>query len=170
MKIRPMIMLCSAATVLSGCGTPDLFRPTEPSAPPISSFDDYRGFDYNPPPKANRVQIMRYDSTYRPSTTELDVFGQIPPTRPYKVIALLTCEGRLDQEVVMTTAIYYQARQIGADGVINPNAVATQGDPTLHVADTVQKQVIMNPIGLEGNGQRCVFRAYAIVYTSGKAE
>ena len=142
MKTKVFLLALAAITSFAGCVT--------------SYFD---------PPKADRVQIMRYDSTFRPSTTDLDVFGQIPPTRPYKVIALLTCEGRLDQEVVMTTAIYYKARQVGADGVINPNAVATHGDPTLHVADTVQKQVIMNPVGLEANNQRCVFRAYAFVYT-----
>jgi hypothetical protein len=160
MKISSMILLCSAATVLSGCGTSDIFQPTAPSAPIVASFDYY-----NPPPKANRVQILMYDSTPRHSTTELDVFGPNPPSRPYKVIAFLTCEGRLDQGVVMTTAIYYRARQIGADGVINPNITAAQGESKPNGADTVQRQVMMNPIGLEGNGNRCVFRAYAIVYT-----
>jgi hypothetical protein len=33
MKMMPMILLCSVAMALSGCGTPDLFQPAAPSAP-----------------------------------------------------------------------------------------------------------------------------------------
>src|SRR5579859_2086553 len=152
MKTKILLFALAAVTTFVGCTTP-LF---DDNPPP------------NPPPKANRVQILMYDSTPRPIATQLNVIGPNPPARPYKVIALLTCEGRLDQEAVMMTAIYYRARLIGADAVINPNAVTAQSEPILNAADTVQKHVMMNPIGLEANGQRCVFRAYAIVYISAR--
>ena len=106
-----------------------------------------------------------YDTTPRPKTENLDICGPNPPQRPYKVIALLTCEGGVDQEVVMTTAIYYRARQIGADGVMNAGTITTQKEGTLNVADTVGKQIMMNAVGLGGNGARSVFRVNAIVYT-----
>lgn len=118
-----------------------------------------------PPPKANRVQILMYDTTPRPKTDQLDFYEQYLPQKPYKIIALLTCEGAVDQEVVMTTAIYYRARQIGADGVINAGTITTQKEGTLNVADTVEKQIAMNVLGLGGSGARSVFRYQAIVYT-----
>jgi hypothetical protein len=118
-----------------------------------------------PPPKANRVQILMYDSTPRPTTDHLDICGSNPPQRPYKIIALLTCEGAVDQEVVMTRAIYYRARQIGADAVVNTGTITTQKEGTVNVADTVGKQIFMNAVGMGGSGARSVFRANAIVYT-----
>jgi hypothetical protein len=76
----------------------------------------------------------------------------------------LTCEGAVDQEVVMTTAIFYRARQIGADGVMGAGTITTMKEGTLNVADTVGKQIMMNAVGLGGSGARCVFRYRAIVY------
>jgi S-formylglutathione hydrolase FrmB len=119
----------------------------------------------NPPPKAKRVQVLRYDTTPRPATVHLDVLASAPPQRPYKVIALLTCEGAVDQEVVMTTAIYYRARQLGADAVMNAGTITTQKEGTVNVADTVGKQIMMNAVGLGGSGARSVFRVNALVYT-----
>jgi hypothetical protein len=92
-----------------------------------------------------------YDQAQRPKTTHLDVYDAKPPQRPYKVIALLTCEGGVDQEVVMTRAIYYRARQLGADGVLN----APADHPELSTLNITRG--VMQP--------RCVFRAKAIVYT-----
>jgi len=119
----------------------------------------------SPPPKASRVQILMYDTTPRPATSHLDVCGSTPPQRPYKVIALLTCEGRVDQEVVMDTAIYYRARQMGADAVVNAGTITTQREGTVNVADTVGKQLLMNAVGVGGSGARSVFRVNALVYT-----
>lgn len=147
MKSNYLLLSLAAAFAVAGCTS----TPSQ--------------FDGEPPPKANRVQILMYDTTPRPKTDHLDIYGPNPPQRPYKVIALLTCEGAVDQEVVMTTAIYYRARQIGADGVINAGTITTQKEGTLNVADTVGKQIMMNAVGLGGSGARSVFRVNAIVYT-----
>lgn len=85
------------------------------------------------------------------------------PQRPYKVIALLTCEGAVDQEVVMTTAIHYRARQIGADAVMSLNTINPQVD-TLNVTQGVAEQAVIRGLGI-GSSARSVFRANAIVYT-----
>jgi hypothetical protein len=115
------------------------------------------------------VQILMYDTTSRPATEHLDVCGSTPPQRPYKVIALLTCEGAVDQEVVMTTAIYYRARQLGADAVMNAGAVTSQngsgGITAVGDARGVAYQAVFNSMGLGGRNSRCVFRDNAIVYT-----
>lgn len=147
MKIKLLLFSLAAAFAVAGCSSTSSEQSSE-----------------KPPPKASRVQILMYDNP-RPKTTHLDILGPNPPQRPFKVIALLTCEGAVDQEVVMTTAIYYRARQIGADGVINAGTITTQQEGSLNVADTVSKQIMMNAIGLGGSSARCVFRADAIVYT-----
>jgi hypothetical protein len=148
LKYNNRLMSLAVALAVAGCSTtPEQSRPE------------------SKPPKADRVQILMYDTTPRPKTTHLDIYGSNLPQRPYKVIALLTCEGAVDQEVVMTTAIYYRARQIGADGVTSAGTITTQKEGTLNVADTVGKQIMMNAMGLGGSGARSVFRAYAIVYT-----
>ena len=153
MKSKNLLMSLAAALAAAGCATT-----------PSGQNDE------QPPPKANRVQVLMYDTTPRPKTRQLDYCGAIPPRKPYKVIALLTCEGAVDQEVVMTTAIYYRARQIGADGVMDAGTITTQKQTTLNVADTVEKQIAMNVIGLGGSGARSVFRASAFVYTTPSPE
>jgi len=104
-----------------------------------------------PPPKANRVQVAMYDATPRAPTTTLDYLGINPPRRPYRVIALLTCEGAPDQEAMMTAAICYRARQIGANAVQDAGTIRTMkmGYYYFYAAP--------NP--------RCLYRDYAIVYT-----
>ena len=104
-----------------------------------------------PPPKANRVQVALYDATPRPPTTTLDYCGVNPPSRPYKVIALLTCEGGPDQEAIMTSAIYYRARQLGANAVQDAGTIATMNMGYYYFYSAP------NP--------RRIFRDYAIVYT-----
>jgi hypothetical protein len=149
MKIKTIQILFSLSLVIAvaGCSTTsDQSRPE------------------TKPPKADRVQVLMYDTTPRTKTTHLDVYDKIPPERPYKVIALLTCEGAVDQEVVMTTAILYRARQIGADGVLGAGTITTMKEGTVNVADTVGKQMMMNAMGLGGNSARSVFRYRAIVY------
>jgi hypothetical protein len=148
MKINFLLLSLAAAFAVAGCA----------STPSQQSQE-------KPPPKANRVQILMYDTTPRPKTDHLDVLGQNPPQRPYKIIALLTCEGAVDQEVVMTTAIYYRARQIGADAVMNAGTITTQKEGTVNLATTVEAQIAMNVVGLGGSSARSVFRENAIVYT-----
>lgn len=148
MKISRLLTLLVAALLMPGC----------------ASTSSQQSVD-KPPPKANRVQVLMYDTAPRAKTDHVDVFVQNPPERPYKIIALLTCEGRVDQEVVMSTAIYYRARQIGADGVVNPGAITTQREATVNVATRPGQQLIMNAIGIGGSEARSVFRDYAIVYT-----
>jgi hypothetical protein len=152
MKNTNLLLSLIAAFAVAGCA----------STPSQQSHE-------NPPPKANRVQILMYDTTSRSATEHLDVCGSTPPQRPYKVIALLTCEGAVDQEVVMDTAIYYRARQLGADAVMNAGTVTSQngsgGIVAVGDARGVAAQAVFNSMGLGGRSTRCVFRDNAIVYT-----
>ncbi len=146
MKSKTLLISLAVTLILAGCSTTS---------------------DQNPetkPPKADRVQVLMYDTTTRPRTTHLDIYDTKLPERPYKVIALLTCEGAVDQEVVMTKAILYRARQIGADGLLGTGTITTQKEGTVNVAGTVVKQIAMNVLGLGGSGARSVFRYRAIVY------
>ena len=130
-------MLIAVALVVAGCST----TPAESGAE-------------KKPPKADRVQVLMYDTTPRPKTTHLDVYDLKPPEKAYTVIALLTCEGRVDQEVVMSTAIFYRARQIGADGVMRAENVTRQ-----------KGSFSFNRYGGGGRSEaRCVFHYRAIVY------
>ena len=103
------------------------------------------------PPKADRVQVLMYDTAPRLKTSHLDVYDLQPPEKPYKVIALLTCEGAPDQEAIMTAAIYYRARQLGA------NAVQDAG--------TIRNMSMGYYYFYAAPRPRCTFRDYAIVYT-----
>ena len=96
-----------------------------------------------------------YDTTTRTKTTHLDIYDTKPPERPYKVIALLTCEGAPKEEVVMTRAIFYRARMLGADAMLS--ADTSFGDSEIGLGGH-------GGFGLLG-GTRCVFRARAVVYT-----
>jgi hypothetical protein len=109
-----------------------------------------------PPEHARRVQVAIYDSTSRPKTTHLDVYDTQLPQRPYKEIALLTCEGEPQEEAAMTTAILYRARMLGADAVMSAGTAVTQKGGGF----------IVTPRGGFSGGvdTRCVFRAKAIVY------
>lgn len=98
---------------------------------------------------AKRVQILVYDSTQRPKAANFDIYESKPPQKPYKVIALLTCEGAPKEEAAMMTAIFYRARLLGADAVMSTD--------TAYTRDT-QGGI------LAGASTRCVFRAKAIVY------
>src|SRR3954471_2262619 len=100
-----------------------------------------------PPKHMKRVQFVEYDKTVRPMTTGLEVFVS-PPARKHKVIALITCEGAYHEEVVMTKAIIYKARQLGADAVIQLGiSNASTGGGTMYGAS---------------HGTRSVFRFDAI--------
>jgi hypothetical protein len=105
------------------------------------------------PKFAKRVQIVMYDTSSLPKSAYLDVYDIKPPIRPYKIIALLTCEGAPDEEAAMTKAILYRARMMGADAVLSANTSFSDGG------------------GFMGSragilfGTRCVYRARAIVYT-----
>jgi hypothetical protein len=71
----------------------------------------------DPPPHMGRVKFMMYDHTKRAMTQTVEFFDA-PPARPFKLIALITAEGTYHEETVLTEAIRYKARQLGADGVI----------------------------------------------------
>src|SRR5438445_1040255 len=90
-----------------------------------------------PPKHARRVQVVIYDSTNRLKTSHLDIYDGRPglpalagrsrlPQKPYKEIALLTCEGAPKEEAEMTTAILYRARMLGADAVMTVDTAVTQ--------------------------------------------
>jgi hypothetical protein len=148
MKSKYLLLSLAAAFTVAGCA----------STPSQQSHE-------KAPPKANRVQILMYDTIPRPATDHLDICGSNPPQRPYKIIALLTCEGAVDQEAVMTTAIYYRARQMGADAVMNAGTVTTQKGTGGIYAGNVAQQAVLSGMGFGGSSARSVFRANAIVYT-----
>jgi uncharacterized protein YceK len=131
MKNNLLISLAVALAVAGCSTTPEQSRPE------------------TKPPKADRVQVLMYDTTARTKTSHLDIYDTKPPERPYKVIALLTCEGAPKEEAVMTTAIFYRARQIGAEGVMNAGTMNNSGSAI---------------DALLGSSARCVFRYRAIVY------
>jgi hypothetical protein len=124
----------------------------------------------NPPEHAKRVKVVDYDlaagprtaarleAHQRPKTDHLDIYENEtkPPQRPYKVIALLTCEGAAAEEAAMMEAIFYRARMMGADAVMSAATARNQrGDPI----------IFGNGGGFGGGGStRCVYRAKAIVY------
>ena len=100
MKIQNLLMSLTLALVVTGCVTTTPQQGSEAI-----------------PRHAKRVQVALYGSTPRPSTTSLDVYDA-SPARPYKEIALLTCDGENSEEGVMTQAILWRARKIGADAVV----------------------------------------------------
>lgn len=104
---------------------------------------------------AERVKVLMYDSASRKPTTRLDIYDTSRTTaqtnqilRVHKVIALLICEGGVDEEPEMVNAINYRARQLGADGV-----VILPPDRTGSIWSAF--------------GARRIFRANAIVYAEG---
>jgi hypothetical protein len=93
----------------------------------------------------------------REPSHHLDIYDLKQPERPFKEIALLTCEGAPKEEAPMTEAIFYRAKQLGADAVLSANtSMGDQGGG-----------FVMTPRGGFGmpSGSRCVFRARAIIYT-----
>ena len=80
----------------------------------------------NRPRHAGRVQVALLSSIERPAKSDLDVLSSAP-TRPHKVIAILTCDGKNSEEGDMTAAIFYHARQIGADAVIRMESEIRRG-------------------------------------------
>lgn len=109
-----------------------------------------------PPEHAQRVQVLAYDTIHRPPTAHLDIYDVKAPTRTFKVIALMTCEGAAKEEVVMTKAMFYRARMLGADGVV-------PADSTMTTQGTFNVVTPRGGVG-GGGGTRAVFRLRAIVY------
>ena len=96
------------------------------------------------PKHVDRVEVLVYDTTQRSKSDHLDRYEESQTIeRPFKEIALLTCEGACKEEVVMTEAIFYRAKNLGADAVVQ-----------------LQSHSGMNREG----SHRCVFRYKAIAY------
>ena len=111
----------------------------------------------NPPEHAGRVKIVMYDTSPRGKRERIDVITDNRTIqKPFKAIALLTCEGALAEEAVMTEANIYRARMMGADAVVIENAFGYQQGGA----------IIWGPRGGFGGGSsgRAVFRATAVVY------
>jgi len=152
-----LLGVCSLAiaTALLG-GTPASAQET--NAPMTKAEKKKADREDKPVLHAKRVKVLAYDSTVRKPITHPDIFdisrntsqtNQVPKAN--KVIARLSCEGRVNEESEMITAIIYRAGKLGAEGV-----------------------VILPP---ERNGNiwsvfasRKVFLANAIVYTGVKSE
>lgn len=127
-KITTSIALAIAITTILGCAT--------------SNTD-------GPPKHMKRVQCVQYDNAARPMKASMEVLVR-PPDQKFKVIALITCEGAYHEEAVMTKAIIYKARQLGADAVIQLGiSNASTGGGSMYGAS---------------HGTRSVFRFNAIVF------
>jgi hypothetical protein len=126
-KPSQLIMILIGALIISGCGT------TGPDG-------------QKPPQHAKRVKVVTYDARPRPLTQNLDVYDAKLPSKAFKEIASLTCEGAPNEEAAMTQALLYRARLLGADG-----AIIVPPDRT------------MEWNGFGGSSRR-VFRCKAIVY------
>lgn len=102
------------------------------------------------PPHMGRVKVLQFDTAVRPTNPKFEFFNAPPEGRHYKVVALITCEGAYHEEVVMTQAIIYKAKQLGADAAINldPDR-ATTGNSSQYGGSV---------------GGRRLFRANAIVF------
>lgn len=139
MKRKEFLMSLALAFAMGGCATAPHEQGTE-----------------RPPEHAKRVQVAIYDPTPRAATVRLDVYDTQRPSRHYKEIALLTCEGAPKEEAAMTTAILYRARMLGADAVMSADTSFSQNGGGF----------VLTPRGGFGGGSdtRCVFRAIAIVY------
>lgn len=111
-----------------------------------------------PPRFEDKVEVLIYDDTPRPPTAHLDIYEDNKPERKYKVIALITCEGAPKDEAPAVTAIFYRARQIGAEAVMGADTVTTEQENSPLLLGR-------NAWGFAGaGGARCVYRAKAIVY------
>lgn len=97
-----------------------------------------------------RVQFVPYDSIVRQPNPNLVVLDEAPTDKKFKVIAQMTCEGAYHEEVVMTEAMIYEAKKLGADAMVRlPPIQASTGHGTA--------------LGFD-HGTRCLFRANAIVF------
>jgi hypothetical protein len=109
-----------------------------------------------PPRFSDKVEVLVYDDTSRPKTTHLDIYEDKQPEKAFKVIALITCDGDPKDEADAVTAIFYRARQLGAQGVMSAATVSTEKSDPLYIG---------RGWGFGGgSGTRSVFRAKAIVY------
>jgi hypothetical protein len=98
-----------------------------------------------PPRQAKRAKVVMYDSASRPSRDHIDIIEETQRIqKPYKSIALITCEGAAHEETEMTQAIIYRARLLGADAVI----MMTPRSAGMNSFDSL----------------RCVFRGEAVLY------
>ena len=126
-KVSQFLSLLLGALIISGCST------TGPDGERVPRF-------------AKRVEVVTYDTNPRSHTKQLDIYDAKRPTKAFKEIAALTCEGAPDEEAVMTEALLYRARMLGADGVL-----------------IVPPERTMEWNGFGGSSRR-VFRCKAIVY------
>jgi hypothetical protein len=101
--MRAIIAPFSALVLLvavTGCST-------TPSGNPADGAPKYAG----------RIKVAQYDLSPRTPSLSLEVFDA-PPTRPHKVIALLSHKAEPNDSAQMMNAIAWRARQLGAQGLI----------------------------------------------------
>jgi hypothetical protein len=107
---------------------------------------------------ASSVQVAPYDSIQRAPSATIEVFQDASAigNRPYHVIALLTREGYPNDEGLITSALIWRAKHIGANGIILLN---TSGGGQ-------QSFAFGNANGIIGSSSpgQIVFRADAIVF------
>ena len=101
-------VLCSLILVGAGCRT---------------AYDPALG---KPPEHASRVQVAILSSEPRSVTTAIEVLDA-PPSRPHRQLALITCDGESNEEGVMTQAIIFHARRIGANALIKMPSETRRG-------------------------------------------
>jgi hypothetical protein len=94
----------------------------------------------------SQIKVTRYDSTKRPPTSEVEVYANFDRvSRPNKPIGRLTCQGSREAGPAIVDALVYEARQLGAEGLIllqpiTPQTRRSLSVPTADAPDIVTYQ------------------------------
>jgi len=107
---------------------------------------------------ASGVQIAPYDSILRKPSQNIEIFQDASEVkRRYHIIALLTREAYPRDEALITSALIWRAKHIGANGIIFLYANFNTGQKSSLVGN---RNVVIG--GSEH--EQAVFRANAIVF------
>jgi hypothetical protein len=109
------------------------------------------------PRYASSVQVALYTSETYPPTTELDIFDNLDPLPPHRVLGLLMREGYHRDEGLILTALIWRAKQMGANAIVRlPLRDQDMTYSALRVRDVASAKA---------EAQQPVWRVHAIRYT-----
>lgn len=136
--------LSTTAMVVSGCTTIDLQSPP----PDVKAFfvaGNKANFLGLQSLSSNCVDLSAYDQKIGikyPPTLKVDILSQ-PPSRPYKVFAVLECESSFySGSARLMEGLKKKAREIGADALVLCNAGTDQGLPGVSPTQSMQAVAI----------------------------
>jgi hypothetical protein len=148
------LFLSMAAMVVSGCTAIDLQSPP----PDVKAFfvaGNKANFLGLQSLSADCVDLSAYDrqmGVKYPPTLQVDILNT-PPSRPYKVFAVLECESSVQSgSERLMEGLKNKARQIGADALVLCHAGTDQGLPG--VSPTQKMQAVAIKYILTGGAKR----------------